>query len=603
VNRERLRIGIAFLVMAVASLAAVHWRVFEAADNAVLDEGFRLLRERAPQPVARDVVLVGIDENTFRQLREPFALWHPHLGRFLKAIAAAKPSVVGLDIVLPDKSYDFLVPGYDRPLLEGLAALRGAVPVVLAQSLDEHGNQRQLFPPYLSLVGTDALGSVAVCRDADGTIRRFDETRCGELDGEATLAGRMAAKLGIEQRWSGYIDYAAGDAVGYVPFHQVLAWIDAGDTARIEAAFGGKPVILGVILPFSDRHPLPVSLAAFEPDSRYLPGVLIHVQALRSMMQRGFVQALPSPVQWLLAVLAAGFWFGRSGVGKAAVTALAVVAAFSGFVLLLFWKGLYLPGATLSLLVLCAFGARLAYDARHQIRERRFLRDAFGSYVSPQILKEILRGRIRPGIAGRRERICVMFCDIRGFTTRAENLSPEEVIGLLNDYFSAVTAAIYRHGGTTNKFLGDGLLAFFGAPQALANAEKSALEAAQDMLAALEPVNARLEASGKAPIRAGIGLHSGEVVLGHVGGESHQEYTAIGDVVNIASRLDGLTKEVGYPIVCSEPVAAAVGRSGGLVDLGVRPVRGHAPLHVFGWQPPLFGQPSAAAPQSAPRPA
>ena len=201
---ERLRAAVAFLLLAAAGAGAVHWRVFEAADHALLDAGFRLLRERHPQPVARDVVLVGVDENTFRELREPFALWHPHLGRFLKAMAAAKPSVVGLDIVLPDKSYDFLIAGYDLPLLEGLAALRAGVPVVLAQSQDEHGSRRELYPPYLALAGKDAVGSVAVCRDADLVVRRFDA--CGGSGAEATLAGRMAARLGIEQGWSGYID-------------------------------------------------------------------------------------------------------------------------------------------------------------------------------------------------------------------------------------------------------------------------------------------------------------------------------------------------------------------------------------------------------------
>jgi adenylate cyclase len=582
VINERLRAAVAFLVLLAAAAGAVHWRVFEAADHALLDAGFRLLRERYPQAVARDVVLVGADENTFRELREPFALWHPHLGRFLKAMAAAKPSVVGLDIVLPDKSYDFLIAGYDRPLLEGLAALRGGTPIVLAQSLDEHGNQRQLYPPFLALAGKDALGSVAVCRDADLVVRRFDA--CGEPGGQATLAGRMAARLGIEQGWSGYMDYAAGDAITYLPFHEVLGWIERGEDARLASTFAAKPVLLGVVLPFSDRHPLPVPLAAFEPESFVLPGVLIHVQALRSMMHRGFVQPVPAAAFWLLAAAALAFWFGSGGIAKALLAVCAVLAALAGAVLVL-WKGSYVPGATLALLVLGAYAARTVYDARGQIRERRFLREAFGSYVSPQILKEILRGRLRPGVAGKRERICVMFCDIRGFTARAERLAPEEVIGLLNDYFSAVTAAIYKHGGTTNKFLGDGLLALFGAPQSLPNAQKSALEAAQDMLSALEHVNEELAVRGQPPLEAGIGLHCGEVVLGHVGGQSHQEYTAIGDVINIASRLEALTKELPYPVVCSAEVADAVGRSGGLEDLGLKPLRGHAPQHVFGWQP------------------
>jgi adenylate cyclase len=119
------------------------------------------------------------------------------------------------------------------------------------------------------------------------------------------------------------------------------------------------------------------------------------------------------------------------------------------------------------------------------------------------------------------------------------------------------------------------------------------------MLAGVRHVNEDLEALGRPPIRIGIGLHSGEVVLGHVGGQSHQEYTAIGDVVNIASRLEALTKELPYPVVCSARVADGVGRTGGLQDLGMKPLRGHAPLQVFGWQPPALAGAGELAPRVA----
>lgn len=584
---QRLRHALAFAVVLAAGLALAWWHAFEPLDRLLGDAGFRWLRVHKPQPVEKDVVLVGIDEQTFQKLREPLALWHPHLGRFFKGMALAKPAVLGLDIVLPDRSYDFLLPRYDQPLAEGLLALRGSVPIVLAQSLDENGNLRLLFPPYLSIVGKDGLGSVAVCLDPDQVVRRFDEQGCGGREGEVTLAGRMAKHLGMERSWSGWIDYSIGDAVRYVPFHEVLDWIERGEDARLAETFRGKPVLLGVVLPFTDRHALPVPLAAFEPESTLIPGVLIHVQAVRSMLYHGLVQAAPMVVQFLLVLVALGFFLVRTRPLKIALLVLAVACALTGSVLLL-WKGVHIPGATLAALAMLAFAARAAFDAWERIRERRFLSGAFSSYVSPQILKEILAGRIQPGLAGTRCHVCVMFCDIRGFTTRAEKLAPERVIAMLNDYFDAVTSAIYKHGGTTNKFIGDGLLAFFGAPQALPNAAKSALEAAQDMLINLRAVNRRLIDSGQEPLEVGIGLHAGEVVLGHVGGASHQEYTAIGDVVNLASRLEGITREVGFPIVCSAPVADAVGRAGGLRDLGERPVRGHSSIQLYGWQPPLL---------------
>jgi adenylate cyclase len=237
---------------------------------------------------------------------------------------------------------------------------------------------------------------------------------------------------------------------------------------------------------------------------------------------------------------------------------------------------------------LLALAARFTYDTLLKNRERRLLREAFSSFVSPQVLKEILRGRIRPGLGGTRQRVCVMFCNIRGFTLRAERMSPEAVIKLLNDYFSAAVSAVLKHEGTTNKVSGDGMLAFFGAPQQLANPEKNALEASQDVLENLARLNQQLAARGQEPLTVGIGLHSGEVVLGQVGAVSHREYTVIGDVVNVASRLEQATTELGYPVVCSAGVADAVGRAGGLEDLGERTLRGHPVLHVFGWRPRLL---------------
>lgn len=596
---ERLKKTFVALALVLAALAALYGQAFDAADRRLADNQVRLLRRHFPQPVARDVVLVGIDEETYRSFSEPFALWHPHLGKFLKAMALAKPAVVGLDIVLPDKSYNFLIPDYDRPLLQGLAALRGIAPIVLAHSLDEHGNQRALFPPYISLAGSEAPGSVAVCRDADLVVRRFDESDCGNATAP-TLAGRMARQLGIEQHWSGFIDYAAGDPVSYLPLQKVLRWSDEGNDERLRSTFAGKPVLLGVILPYSDRHPLPVALAAFEPETRLLPGVLVHLQAVRSMMHHGLIQPAPAFVVILLSMAALGFWLGQSGWIKASLLLIGIAVALAGSTLLL-WKGWLVPAGTLCFLAAAAFLVRLGYDARGQIRERRFLRNAFGSSVSPQILKEILRGRISPGVAGTRQNLCVVYCRLLDFNPRAHELPPEESIGLLNDCFSAVTAAVYQHGGATNKFLGDALIAFFGAPQLLPNPNKSALEAAQDMLEEIGRLNKRLRDLGKKEIVLTIGIHCGEAVLGYVGGSSHHEYTAVGPAVSIASRLQGLCRELGFPVVCSVKVADSVGRVGGLRDLGVRPLRGHQPLQLFGWQPPAIRQEEATlTPQEVP---
>lgn len=582
------RIIIGFVIALLTGLALQFFHAGEALDRKILDFQFEYLRAHYPQPVKNDVVIVGIDENAFKAFREPFALWHPHLGEFLKAMALARPAVVGLDIVLPERSYHFLIPQYDQPLLQGLAALRTQSPIVLAQTLDDNGQFRPIFPPYISMAGSDPLASVMVCTDSDGVVRHFDETLCAPSTHADTLAGKMAAHLNLKQSWHGLVDYSVGDAFQYIPLLQVLEWYEQGKKDELAKAFGGKPVLLGAVLPFSDRLNIPATLAAWEPLNHHLPGVLLHGQVLRSMQNHGLIQESSSALLLLLAASAALLWFGRGGFLKFSVFVLFVAGALA-LSLMQLWQSRYLPVGSVLFSGTFALVARMSYEALIQMKERRMLRGTFGSYVSPQILQEIMSGNIKPGLGGMRKRVCVLFSDIRNFTTRSENLPPEEVITLLNGYFTEMTAAVHQHGGTVDKFIGDGMMCFFGAPQTLACPEKNALETAQEMLVRLGHYNRKLKDKGIEPVMIGIGIHVGEVIIGHVGSESRHEYTAIGDVVNTASRLEGITKTLGYPVICSQAVSAAVGYAGGLVDLGEQPIKGHTAIPVYGWNPPVLG--------------
>ncbi len=236
---------------------------------------------------------------------------------------------------------------------------------------------------------------------------------------------------------------------------------------------------------------------------------------------------------------------------------------------------------------LAAAGLRFALEAARDAREKKLLKGSFSGHVSPQVLREILAGRIAPGRADR-TRACVLFSDIRGFTRRGESMPPERLVALLNRYFSVMSEVIHRHQGMVDKFIGDGLMAIFGAPQRLERPEQNALEAAQEMIERLGEINRELSAAGEEPLRIGIGLHSGEVVVGYIGSRARHEYTAIGDVVNVASRLEGLSKTAGHVIICSRAVAAALGYPEMLSSLGERPVSGHSPQEIYGWNPAVL---------------
>jgi len=196
-----------------------------------------------------------------------------------------------------------------------------------------------------------------------------------------------------------------------------------------------------------------------------------------------------------------------------------------------------------------------------------------------------LRTNPPPGLGGERYRLCVLFADIRGFTKRSERMTPEAVVELLNRYFSEVTRSIHDAGGTVDKFMGDGVMAFFGAPQRLDNPCVPAVQAAVDMLSGVARLNVALARQGEAPIAIGIGLHAGEAVVGNIGSGARHNYTAIGDTVNVASRLERLTVEVGYPLVCSVTVWDMLDQRNGFVKLGARPIKGHQPVEIYGWRP------------------
>jgi class 3 adenylate cyclase/CHASE2 domain-containing sensor protein len=572
----------AAVLLLAAALPYVPW--LEAGDHAILDAQFRFLRAHASRPGSNEVVIVGIDDTTTRALPEPLTLWHGHLGKFLQAAAGAGAAIVGLDIVLPDRSFEAIVPGYDRQLLAGILLARRSSPVVLALTVDPSGETRTIYPAFVAAAGRDATAYALLPVDSDGVVRRFDERLAVGGDKVATLAGEMARRLGREAG-NGLIDYSVGDAFEYVPLQSVLEWYDAGDRAKLEATFKGKVILLGGVFKFEDRLAAPVNLVGWDPRAVNAPGVVLHGQVLRNLLGGGLIERVPNWAVVLLCLLLALSWLIT---GELRLTAAVMLAGGATLIAASTWllgHGRYLPLAAALLALTIAVGARVVYETSLKVRERQRLRHAFGAYVSPRIMDDILRSSPPPGLGGERYRLCVLFADIRDFTQRGEQMTPEAVVDLLDRYLSEATASIHGAGGTVDKFMGDGIMAFFGAPQRLDNPSEPAFHAARDMLERVSRLNAELGRQNEPPIAIGIGLHTGDAVVGNIGSETRHNYTAIGDAVNVAARLEQLTKEVGFPLVCSVDVFSMLEDRRGFAKLGARPIKGHRPVEVYGWRP------------------
>jgi len=208
-----------------------------------------------------------------------------------------------------------------------------------------------------------------------------------------------------------------------------------------------------------------------------------------------------------------------------------------------------------------------------ELKDKEKLRQTFGLHVGKRAAEQILARD--PGLNGVEEEITVMFVDIRSATARAGASSPEAMIELLNDFFRVTVRVVEEaHGGMVNKYLGDGFMAIFGAGESKANHAQDAVTAGREILLAVDALNRDLAARSREPLRIGIGIHSGPAIVGSIGSPQRLEFTAIGNAVNIASRIESLTKTVGRPMLITEAVRDRLRDQSGLEELPPQQIRG-----------------------------
>lgn len=208
------------------------------------------------------------------------------------------------------------------------------------------------------------------------------------------------------------------------------------------------------------------------------------------------------------------------------------------------------------------------------LSERAFIKETFGAYVSPEVVRKVLERR-QSVVAGERRRVTVLFADVRRFTSLSERLPPEEVVTILNRYLDRMTAVISERGGRIDKFIGDAIMADWGALDDVATPDAAAIDAAIGMMRALAALNAEA-ALGASPLAVGIGLHCGDALAGSIGSSKKLEFTVIGDTINVASRLEATSKRYGATIVASRAVVDGAGAAVAVRRLDRAVVRGRA---------------------------
>jgi adenylate cyclase len=559
------------------------------ADRFACDFEMRWLRELHPRAVDPDVVLIAIDEDTERAFPEPVALWHRHFARLLEALAAARPAAVGVDIPLPQRSYDAILPGGDAALVQGLKVLQRAAPVVYPQAVTSRGEVLPVNESYRTVLGDAALGLDSHAVDPDNIVRQFIEPRAANGRIVPTFAGQVLRRLGRGVD-SGYIDYSVGAPVRAWPLQDVLAW----DEARMRQAFERRIVLVGSLAPSGDRWRLPVRLLA--PDANGVaraaaqpyaglaqPGVLIHLQVLRSQLGSGLLHPLDDGLRWVLCALAALVVFSTA---RPVMVLLGAVLVPVGLFVLGFWGvvewQVLFPVGAIALAFWTGLAVRGVFDAIGATVERVRLQSSFAGQVSPAVMREMLAGGLAYGVGAQAAEVCVLFSDVRDFTTLSENMPPHVVTSFLQRYFDRMVNAVHRFDGTVDKFIGDGMMVLFGAPRKLEDSCGSAVRCALEMLNELDALNAEFQREGLPTLVIGIGINYGTVTVGNLGSTERHNYSAIGDAVNVAARVEGLTKELGRKIIITEAVVSRIAEHFHFDSLGSHDVKGHSPVHVWG---------------------
>jgi len=208
------------------------------------------------------------------------------------------------------------------------------------------------------------------------------------------------------------------------------------------------------------------------------------------------------------------------------------------------------------------------------LRERETVKSAFARYVSHQVMDAVIKSGVAPVVQGERRKVTILFSDIRGFTSLSEKLPPEAVVALLNEYFEKMVEIIFRHGGTLDKYMGDGVMVIFGAPAEDVHQEEHAVRAAVEMQKEARALSETWEKNHGVQVKIGIGINTGNAIVGNIGSSQRFEYTAIGDTVNLASRLESATKEHKVGILLSEYTYQGIRGTISTTRVGAIPVRG-----------------------------
>jgi adenylate cyclase len=620
-------IATAILILAASRTQAVNW----------LESGTLDVRSRwTAQPRAADprIVILDIDNASLSGLQEQLGRW-PWTRRVwtevIRYVSRGKPSVIAIDIVFSGKESDS-VDG------EFSSVIHSAGNVVLGYSFvstqmemadpEPERHKLELLAPYASIPGlaeplpasdfspnppldqiarsAAALGCLNSSPDPDGKIRhvplyfaykdraypsfcvrtvQIASNGSGEIAFhraanafDSSFATRVNTTTSVDSHSRMFLLWH-GDSFVYprLPLWQVICSIYPAQCPGKKVYFppeyfADKIVLLGASATGSyDHHSTPFDAQA--------PGVLAHATAIDNLLHG---EAIREAQPWvgvvailLMTLLGMALLLRARSMSMGVPLLLGLLFLYgagsvAAFRMLHFAMPLVAPVFALVM----SYGSSTAVRYATTGRELRRTRGMLDRYIAPQLVNYVMENLDTIHLAGDKRELTILISDVRNFTTMTEKSEPMELIALLDDYLSAMTEIIFKYNGIVDKFIGDGILAYWGAFTPGSRHAEQAAHAALEMLERLKQLNKQWVEQGKNPIAIGVGINTGTVIFGNIGRGKKIEFTVIGDAVNLASRLEGLNKDFGTSIIVSESTRQHIGEAAQVRPLGGVTVKG-----------------------------
>ena len=583
---------LAWNLIAVAIVALVHaMGLFDRFEEASVKARYWARGPVAPDP---RIAVVTIDQKSVNEMG-PYPWTRDRHAQLISLLSQHGAKTIAFDVL-------FLEPDIDNPEDDEFLAASAAksdrtVFGMLFNKTRKGAPAEPLFPiPALERVTAD-FGFVNVYPELSGLVSKaplwvdFEGTFVPSL-ALATVAafeGKTPETLSkelravTENRWhEAHLNYTGWNAQldwpesSPFPFH---SFVDVLRGRTEEGAFKDKIVIVGGTLhALFDYKPTVVSSV--------FPGLEIQANAVNNLLKNNFLRRVDT--RWLLLImLLIGVLWGF-GMARAPVWAGAIAVIFSilGYTFLTYWffsrHLLLINFATPLFAFFAAFLATLIFQLDTSHREQEAIRNLFAEYTPPKLIDLMLNDPSKLKLGGEERDITVFFSDIAGFTAISESMDPARVVELLNDYQKSMTDVVFKYDGYLDKYIGDAIMAFWNAPLNQPDHPLLACRAALEQIHALAEFNRRVSLQGIAPVRARMGLHTGRALVGRMGPDSRRTYTAIGDSINLGSRLEGANKYYGTGVIISEPTHKAAAAEIEARELDLIRVQGKTqPIRIF----------------------